>query len=108
MEGRDIGTIVFPDAELKVFLTANEEERVKRRQDDNHAPGFTSLSNDEIFRQLAERDKRDSTREASPLEPAADAMVVDTSGKSVDEVVIEIMVELRARSGGDLPLGDAH
>ncbi len=103
VEGRDIGTVVFPDADLKVFLTASDEERAKRRQTDTDAPGFDSLSDEDTKRQLAERDQRDSSREASPLAVADGAFVVDTSDKDIDTVVMEILTELRRRSGGSLP-----
>ncbi len=105
VEGRDIGTVVFPDADLKIFLTANDEERAKRRQTDMAAPGFDSLSDEDTKRHLAERDKRDSSRQASPLAVADGAFVVDTSDKDVDTVVMEILAELRRRSGGSLPTG---
>jgi cytidylate kinase len=108
VEGRDIGTVVFPDAELKVFLTADDEERVRRRQADENAPGFQGLSTAQAEKELAERDHRDSTRAASPLTPAPDALVVDTSGRDIDEVVIGILVELRQRMGGELPAGKSR
>ena len=105
-EGRDIGTVVFPNADLKIFLTANEQERIKRRQSDKHAPAFSQLSSSEVEKQMAERDKRDSTRSASPLVPAPDAIIIDTSGRSIDDIVTEIMVELRKRFDGELPMGE--
>jgi cytidylate kinase len=83
-EGRDIGTVVRPDAELKVFLTASDEERASRRA----AQTGRSLA-DELA-DLRERDERDSTREASPLRQADDAVLVDTTGLSSDEVVTRI------------------
>lgn len=108
VEGRDIGTIVFPDADLKVFLTADDEERVRRRQLDAEAPGFESMSTDDATRELQQRDQRDSTRSASPLAVADGAMVIDTSGQDVDEIVISILAELRRRMGGQLPMGNAR
>ena len=83
-EGRDIGTVVAPDAELKVFLTASPQERARRRAEQIGADA------EQILREQALRDERDSTREHSPLQPAPDAVRVDTTGLSVDEVVGEI------------------
>jgi cytidylate kinase len=89
-EGRDIGTVVAPDAELKVFLTASPEERARRRA--------TQLGVDaeHVLREQRERDERDSTREHSPLQPADDALRVDTTGLSVDEVTRKIVRLVRA------------
>ena len=84
-EGRDIGTVVVPDAELKVFLTAAPEERARRRAAELGADVQAVLAEQAI------RDERDSTRAASPLRPADDAVEVDTTGKSVDEVVDAIV-----------------
>ena len=86
VEGRDIGTVVFPDAELKVFLTASDEERARRRQKDEGAPDVTAVAAD-----LARRDSLDSTRPVSPLKPADDAVVIDTTGRTVDEVADQIL-----------------
>jgi CMP/dCMP kinase len=105
VEGRDIGTVVFPDADLKVFLDASHDERVRRRAADEHAVGFDELSHGEVKRELAERDQRDSNRAASPLAVAEGALVIDTSDKDIEEVVMDIMVELRKRNGGELPMG---
>ena len=90
VEGRDIGTVDFPAAEVKIFLTASAEERARRRQLDLAAQGHT-LEQREVQDRLQRRDHIDSTREASPLEAAADAEVLDTTGLSVDEVVDEIV-----------------
>jgi cytidylate kinase len=84
-EGRDIGTVVAPDAELKVFLTASPEERARRRA------AQTGADADEVIAEQRERDTRDATRELSPLEPAEDALRVDTDGLGVDEVVQRIV-----------------
>ncbi|SRR5581483_2302839 len=84
-EGRDIGTVVFPHADVKVFLTASEEERARRRQRDDRAPDVKAVAAD-----LARRDALDSNRAASPLRPADDARVIDTTGRTVDDVVDEI------------------
>ena len=85
VEGRDIGTVVFPDAELKVFLTASESERARRRTEE--AGG----SLDDVARAIAERDRIDSTRSDSPLRPADGSVMVDSTGRTVDEVVAEIV-----------------
>src|SRR3954468_4999590 len=85
-EGRDIGTVVFPDADAKVFLTASEEERARRRQRDDRAPDVNAVAAD-----LARRDAQDSNRAASPLRPADDAVVIDTTGRTVDAVVDEVL-----------------
>jgi cytidylate kinase len=84
-EGRDIGTVVAPDAELKVFLTASARERARRRADQ------LGLDVEEVLREQDERDERDETREHSPLAAARDALRVDTDGLSVDEVVQKIV-----------------
>jgi cytidylate kinase len=84
-EGRDIGTVVAPDAELKVFLTASEEERAKRRA---HELGLDAA---EVQGAQAERDRRDATRDYSPLKPAADAIQVDTTSLNIDQVVQKIV-----------------
>jgi cytidylate kinase len=90
-EGRDIGTVVAPDAELKVFLTASPEERARRRAAETGADAAAVLA------AQAERDERDATREHSPLHAAADAVEVDTTGLSIDEVVERIVELARAR-----------
>jgi cytidylate kinase len=83
-EGRDIGTVVAPDAELKVFLTASPEERARRRAEQ------LGVDADQVLAEQRERDTRDATREHSPLQPAPDALRVDTTGLSIDEVVEQI------------------
>ncbi|MBV8982393.1 MAG: (d)CMP kinase [Acidimicrobiia bacterium] len=85
-EGRDIGTVVFPHADVKVFLTATEAERARRRQRDDRAPDVDVVAAD-----LARRDALDSSRTTSPLRPADDAVVIDTTGRTVDDVVTEIV-----------------
>ena len=84
VEGRDIGTVVFPDAPVKVFLTADPAERARRRA------GETATAIHGVAEALRRRDHLDSTREASPLRPADDALVIDTTDMSVDEVVDHI------------------
>lgn len=89
VEGRDIGTVVFPDAALKVFLTASDEERARRRGTE---VGASDLG--EVQADLARRDELDSTRTVSPLRPADDALVIDTTGRTVDEIVEEVLHKL--------------
>jgi len=91
MEGRDIGTVVFPDAVLKVYLTARPEVRVERR-----AAEASDLSYEAVAADITRRDTYDSGREASPLQQASDSVALDTSDLSLDEIVEEI-VELLAR-----------
>lgn len=89
MDGRDIGTVVLPDAEVKIFLTASSRVRAKRRYDELKLKG-EECDLDVIEKEIRERDERDMTREISPLKQAEDAVVVDTSDMSVDEVVAAI------------------
>ncbi len=86
MEGRDIGTNVFPDADVKVFLTARPEVRAARRAAELRAKA-DDVDLDEVLAALVERDRRDSEREVAPLRRADDAVAVDTSGLTLDEVV---------------------
>jgi cytidylate kinase len=89
VEGRDIGTVVFPEADVKVFLTASEQERARRRQRDERAPDVSAVAAD-----LARRDAVDSTRAASPLRAASDAVVIDTTRRTVDDVVDRVLALL--------------
>lgn len=91
VEGRDIGTVVFPDAAVKVFLTATHEARSRRRHHDEVAVD-RDVDLDEVRRDLERRDRLDSTRALSPLAPASDALIIDTSDLSVSDVV-EMIVE---------------
>jgi len=84
VEGRDIGTVVFPDAPVKIYLTARPEVRAARRSGDAEAG---NKSTEQIAAELAARDHTDSSRKASPLRPADDADIIDTSDLSIDEVV---------------------
>jgi cytidylate kinase len=88
-DGRDMGTVVFPNAKLKIFLTANIEERAKRRFKQLKQGGI-SVNLRRLYTEIAERDKRDSTRSVSPLKPAEDAIVIDTSTLDVKGVMEEI------------------
>ncbi len=98
MEGRDIGTVVFPDADVKVFLEATLESRARRRYDELRARGIR-IDLDEVRRAQAERDRRDATREHSPMRPAPDATVIDTTDRSVEEVVDTVVDLVRERTG---------
>lgn len=89
VEGRDIGSVVFPDAELKVYLTASEEERARRRSQE-----VSSLEYDQVAADLARRDHVDSTRPTSPLSIAEDAWVIDTTGRGVEDIVQEVLSAL--------------
>jgi cytidylate kinase len=97
MEGRDIGTKVFPDADVKVFLDADPVIREQRRIQQQHSRGASAET---MAAELRERDKRDRTRANSPLEPAKDAMLLDSTSLSEDEVLerIEALVQERLRS----------
>ena len=88
-DGRDMGTVVFPNAKLKIFLIANIEERAKRRFKQLKQGGI-SVNLRRLYTEIAERDKRDSTRSVSPLKPAEDAIVIDTSTLDVKGVIEEI------------------
>ncbi|MEY4464230.1 MAG: cytidylate kinase [Pseudomonadota bacterium] len=90
MEGRDIGTVVAPDADLKIFITANPHVRAERRYKQLQAKGKACIL-DEILQQIILRDKRDKERETAPLLPASDALIIDTSELSAMEVVEEVI-----------------
>jgi len=89
VEGRDIGTVVFPDAELKVYLTASPEERARRRAAQQVARGL-SVDENAVRESLLRRDAADEGRDHSPLAAAGDAVAVDTTGMTLDEVVAEV------------------
>lgn len=95
-EGRDQGTVVFPHAACKFFLIADPEERLRRRARELEGKG-TRVDLDELRRVQAERDERDATRALAPLQPAADAVVVDSTGLSLDQVVGRMEEEVRRR-----------
>ena len=90
LDGRDIGTVVFPNADLKVFLVADARERANRRYKELTEKG-ENVSLEEIYQNILMRDKIDSTREEAPLKKAEDAIAVDTTSKSIDEVKEEIL-----------------
>lgn len=86
MDGRDIGTAVLPDAEVKIFLVASVEERAERRYKENQEKGITT-DFETLKKEIEHRDYLDSTREVSPLKQAADAVKIDTTGMNIEEVV---------------------
>jgi cytidylate kinase len=98
MEGRDIGTVVFPDALVKLYLTATPEVRAARRARELRAAG-EDVDEAALARELAERDRRDAERAHSPLRPAADAVVLDTTTLALDAVVDAMEAVARARLG---------
>ena len=101
VEGRDIGTVVFPDAPVKIYLTARPEVRASRRANDAEAASKTL---EQIAAELASRDHADSTRATSPLRPADDAIIVDTSDLAIDEVV-ETILEVIEQAVANLRCG---
>lgn len=96
LEGRDIGTVVFPDAPVKVFLTASPEERAQRRTLELERAGRPQPY-DEVLSGIVARDKRDQERPVAPLKPAADAIHVDTTGRPLDGIVAELVEIVRAK-----------
>jgi cytidylate kinase len=98
VEGRDIGTVVLPDADVKIFLTASAEERARRRNDQNVANGF-GADYEGVLADVRRRDHLDSTRAVSPLRAADDAMIVDSSDMSESEVVTHLLDLVEQRAG---------
>ena len=90
MDGRDIGTVVLPDADLKIFLTANVLERAKRRYAEQMKKGREEPMS-QVIEDIIERDHKDSTRKESPLQKASDAILIDTTYLTIDEVVSQII-----------------
>jgi cytidylate kinase len=98
MEGRDITTVVFPDADVKVYLDASPEERARRRaHDPAHTAGRSGAAVQEIATAIEARDDSDRTRQSSPLTQAADAMVIDTTGVPVERVIDRVLELVRSR-----------
>jgi cytidylate kinase len=95
LNGRDIGTVVFPDADVKFFLTAVPEERAERRFKEDQMTAGSSATLTETLADITERDKRDSTRTDSPLKVAEDAIVIDSTGKNIEQVFAEMMERIR-------------
>jgi cytidylate kinase len=96
MEGRDIGTVIFPDAEFKFFLDAEVKTRARRRFEELHKKG-ASITEPEVLEQLVERDRRDSARELAPLKRADDAIEIDTTKLSVEAVIAAMKAKINAR-----------
>jgi len=97
-EGRDQGTVVFPEAKCKFYLTADPRERARRRQDELRAQG-EEVTFEDLLSQILERDTRDKTRETAPLRPADDALCIDTSSMTPDEVVRVLETIVRRKTG---------
>jgi cytidylate kinase len=98
LEGRDIGTVVFPDAEVKAFVTASPEERARRRMRELAEKGLGDTETYErVLADIVARDKQDSERTVAPLKPAADAVVLDTTDKTLDEVTGAVLALIAAR-----------
>ena len=100
VEGRDTGTVVFPHAEAKFFLTASEDERARRRVAELRASGV-DVDHAQTVREIRERDQRDASRDVAPMRPAADAVLVDSSTQTIEQVVESLArtVEDRAAAG---------
>jgi len=94
MEGRDIGTVVIPDADLKFFITASPEERARRRYEQLKRLGIEA-NYDRILNELIQRDRNDSSREIAPLKPAEDAIIIDTTNMTIDEVLDLLVRKVR-------------
>lgn len=90
MEGRDIGTVVFPNADVKIYLDASPEERARRRMKQNQEKGISG-SYEEVLKNIIDRDRRDMSREVAPLKRAQDAVYIDCSSMSIEETVQEIV-----------------
>ncbi len=102
MEGRDIGTVVFPGAELKIFLDASPEVRAERRWKEHQEKGH-SITLAEVMEEVHERDRRDRERKVSPLVPAADAVLVDNTAMGIEEtarIIVMLVKEREARAAG--------
>lgn len=102
LEGRDIGTVVFPDAEVKVFLQARDDIRARRRFEELRARGV-EVDLEQTRAEMIRRDRRDAARDVAPMKPATDATVIDTGPLTIDQV-IERVVALARRVGGSVPV----
>lgn len=94
-DGRDMGTVIFPDAPYKVFLTASADERAERRYKQLKEKGV-SVTIDSLLREILARDARDAQRTVAPLKPAEDAVLIDTTGIGIDEVVARVLAVVKA------------
>jgi cytidylate kinase len=97
-DGRDMGTVIFPEAPLKVFLTASAEERARRRYKQLKDKGF-DVNLAALFEEVTARDRRDAERAVAPLRPAGDARVIDSTSMAIDETVAEVLDEVRRGLG---------
>lgn len=101
MDGRDIGTVVLPDSDIKIFLVASVKERAERRHKENRSKGiFSDL--EQLKKDIAERDYKDSTRDTSPLKQAEDAIRIDTTKLSIEEVVIKVKDLIHSKANQSL------
>ena len=98
MDGRDIGTVVLPKAQVKIFLTASPEERAKRRFEELTEKG-EKASFEKVLQDMKQRDRQDSERAIAPLKPAPDAVKLDTSGNTIEQSVSEILAIVRRKLG---------
>ncbi len=98
MEGRDIGTVVFPNADVKIYLDASPEERARRRVQQNQEKGILT-SYEEVLKSIKDRDEKDKTREIAPLRQAEDAIYIDSTNMTVEEVTDEIVRIVKVRQG---------
>ncbi len=96
MDGRDIGTVVLPDANVKIYLTASSAVRAKRRYEEQKAKGI-DCNLEEIEKDIIERDHRDMTREISPLKQAEDAILLDSSNMTIEEVADAVIALLQIK-----------
>jgi len=101
-EGRDLGTVVFPDAEVKIFLDANLDTRAARRFDEHQRRGL-EVRRDEVAEEVARRDARDRTRDQSPLTAAADAIVIDTTAMALESQIEAVLTAVRRHPGCPAP-----
>lgn len=99
MDGRDIGTVVLPNADVKIFLTASAEVRARRRLDELLARGEKNVTFDSVFKDMQQRDERDANRAVAPLKQAADAVRLDTSAMSIDESIAAMKQIIEKRLG---------
>jgi len=100
MDGRDIGTVVFPDADVKLFITASPEERALRRYRELLERGYPA-DYEEVKQEMIKRDQSDSGRAIAPLKPAPDAIILDTSGMALSEVVEQVIRIIRQAKRGE-------
>lgn len=111
MEGRDIGSVVFPDADVKIFLDASPEERARRRANDPaHTAGRATSAADDVAKALEERDHIDRTRQTSPLTKAENAVYIETTGRPIDEVVriVSEIIDRKLAERGDGVIGETR